>query len=728
MSSEVSPKDAGRILVFGGTIEGRKLSDYLVSEQIPHTVSVATEYGEEVLEPNACRTVHRGRMDAAQMEAFLQSGQYLAVADATHPYAVEVSKNIRTACEKTKIPYLRYLRPQANCDDGTAWSDAAGSRLAREAAETVSSKEIWVDSMREAAEYLEGQTGTVFLTTGSKELHVFTEILTDRSRLFARVLPSAEVIASCRALGLEGRQICGMQGPFSREMNEAMLRQSKASFLVTKDTGSSGGFAEKVAAARQVGVRLVIIRRPQENGSSFEEVTKKLKELLKIQPDIVVRNDNVSSADCSSEQSELTVADSSDVTSETDKSHLIDTPQISCIGIGMGTPQTLTQEAAEAIRSADILFGARRILESVDGVWDMAHPPVRVEEYRGPQIAAYLREHPQYHRAAILMSGDVGFYSGARGIADAFSGVDVQYYCGISSVVYFASRIPTSWQDAKLLSAHGKQVNLLNCVQRYPKIIMIVSGADDVRRLCTELAEAGMEEVQVTVGNNLSYPDETVVSGHPSDFQECATTGLHIMMFENPQAHQILSPGIADEEFVRGKVPMTKEEIRILSVAKLRLREDSIIYDVGAGTGSVSVECARLATSGTVYAIEKNPEGIALIRENSRKLRVSNVIPIEGLAPQALDELPPPTHAFIGGSSGNMREIIEVLRSKNPEVRIVINTIALESIAEVMQILPQIQAQDADIVQVSAAKSRVLGRYHMMTAQNPVYIISFGGR
>ena len=195
------------------------------------------------------------------------------------------------------------------------------------------------------------------------------------------------------------------------------------------------------------------------------------------------------------------------------------------------------------------------------------------------------------------------------------------------------------------------------------------------------------------------------------------------MLLENPQANHIIVPGMSDETFVRGKVPMTKEEIRILSVAKLQLTEDAIVYDVGAGTGSVSMECARLCTNGTVYAVERNPEGIALIRENSKKLHLSNVKAVEGLAPEALMELPAPTHAFIGGSAGNMGEILDVLRAKNPSVRIVINTIALESISEVMQLLKD-RGLDADIVQISAAKSRVLGRYHMMTGLNPVYIIT----
>ena len=700
MSSKMEQKASGSVLIFGGTMEGRILSDHLVSDRITHTVCVATEYGEEVLEDSPYRKVHCGRLKTEEMCDLIREKRYCAVVDATHPYAVEVSKNIRNACRQENIPYLRYLRPQS------VEQEAAGQRP----------DEIWVNSAKEAAEYLEQQTGVIFLTTGSKELNQFTEIISDKSRLFARVLPSAEVIDSCRALGLEGKQICGMQGPFTKEMNEAMLRQTKASFLVTKNTGTSGGFSEKLEAARSVGISSVIIRRPEEQGLGFEEVTRQLRELLDEHAQTKAMQ---SDDDC--ENSDLKETDAGQALCP-----YVPQTKISCVGIGMGTPGTLTQDALQVIRSADILFGAKRILESVSPL--LEQKPLLVQEYSAEKIYHYLQEHPGYHKAAVLMSGDVGFYSGAKKIGEFFPEKSVEYFCGISSVVYFASRIPTSWQDAKLLSAHGKEIHFLNCVQRYPKIILLVSGAEDVERLCRELADAQMDQVTVTVGNNLSYPDETIASGTPADFTKCSTKGLHIMMVENPDASHVLTPGIPDEDFVRGKVPMTKEEIRILSVAKLRLTEDAVVYDVGAGTGSVSAECARLCTRGTVYAIERNHEGIELIRANSRKLRLSNLVPVEGVAPQAMEELPVPTHAFIGGSAGNMKEIIEMLLGKNPRVRIVINTITLESIAEVIQLLKELEAEDADIIQVTAARSKALGRYHLMTGQNPVYIISFGGR
>ena len=662
-----------KVIIFGGTSEGRMLSECLCRNKIAHTLCVATDYGEEVLEPSEYAHVLQGRLDTQQMADLIQSEQCLVVVDATHPYAVEVSKNIRKACEMTEMKYLRFLR-------------------AEEAVIDVKN-DVIVSSAAEAAAYLDGQEGAIFLTTGSKELPAFTAGVHETERLFVRVLPSVQVVASCRELGLEGKQICAMQGPFSEEMNRALLEQTKASWLVTKDTGITGGFPEKVRAARSLGVRLVIIRRPEESGLDYESVLQALESVLKKKI-------------------------------EGNSARIWEKRTISCIGIGMGTLDTLTHEAAETIRNADILFGAKRILESVEHMPGLLHESQeRVEEYRSAQIAEYLSTRPHLTRIVILMSGDVGFYSGARLVQDAFPDEKIDYYCGISSVVYFASKVPTSWQDAKLLSAHGRSLNLLNCVQRYPKIIMIVSGVEDVRAICQELVEAEMTYVHVTVGTNLSYQEETVTSGTPEAFLQAETTGLHIMLIENPQAKHIIVPGMSDESFVRGKVPMTKEEIRILSVAKLQLTEDSIVYDVGAGTGSVSMECARLCTSGTVYAVERNPEGIALIRENSKKLRLSNVKAIEGLAPEALMDLPAPTHAFIGGSAGNMGEILDVLRAKNPSVRIVINTIALESISEVMQLLKE-RGYDADIVQISAAKSRVLGRYHMMTGLNPVYIIT----
>ena len=185
--------------------------------------------------------------------------------------------------------------------------------------------------------------------------------------------------------------------------------------------------------------------------------------------------------------------------------------------------------------------------------------------------------------------------------------------------------------------------------------------------------------------------------------------------------------GIVDEQFVRDKVPMTKEEVRAVSLSKLRLMADSVCYDVGAGTGSVSVEMAMRAFKGKVYAIEKNPVAVALLKKNRQKFAADNLEIIEGLAPEALEALETPTHAFIGGSSGNMRAIMEHLLAKNPNVRMVINCIALETVSETLQCLKELPVKDAEIVQLLVGRAKEVGAYQMMMGENPIYIISCTG-
>ena len=210
---------------------------------------------------------------------------------------------------------------------------------------------------------------------------------------------------------------------------------------------------------------------------------------------------------------------------------------------------------------------------------------------------------------------------------------------------------------------------------------------------------------------------------------ELETDPLSVMLLENPRAEDhIVTHGIPDGEFIRAKVPMTKEEVRSVSLSKLRLTKNAVVYDIGAGTGSVSVEMARMASEGVVYAIERKEEAAALIEENKRKFACDNLTVIRGLAPECLKDLERPTHAFIGGSAGNMKEILETLLEKNPHIRIVMNAIALETTGEMLRLAKELDLADVDIVTVSAARAKELGNYHLMMGQNPVTIVSATGR
>lgn len=649
------------IIVFAGTTEGCDISNFLAEHQIHVLACVATDYGSKSLKENEYLKIHAGRLTEPEMEALLNEKKPEMVLDATHPYAAEVTENIRTACQNTGLEYRRVLR------EAGAYQDQA----------------VYVPDTQAAIEFLEGTEGNILLTTGSKELGKYTALSDAGERIYARVLSLPSVMETCKGYGFEGKHLIGMQGPFSMELNAAMLRQFDCKYLVTKDTGKAGGFQEKIDAALSCGTVPVIIGRPlKEEGLSVAECRHMLAEYFG-----------------------FTVK-----------------PHITLLGIGMGSQETLTVQGKKAAKSADLIIGAKRMADAVREPRQAV-----VYEYRSDVIADYIRNHPEYEKVVIALSGDVGFYSGARKLLTALGGREsnVEVICGISSVVYFMSEIGLSWDDAKITSAHGKHCNLISMIRHNQKVFSILGSGTAVAELAGKLVKYHMGEVRLYVGENLSYPDEKIFVKKAEELTNYEGQPLSVVcaFHENPEP-ALSTHGIPDEEFIRGKAPMTKEEVRSVSLSKLRLTEDSICYDVGAGTGSVSVEMALRADQGQVFAIEKKEEAAALLEENKQKFAVDNLEIIKGEAPQALENLPAPTHAFIGGSSGNLKEIVALLLGKNPQVRIVINCITLETISEALDVLKEYGFQQREVVQLAASRSKEIGRYHLMMGENPIYIIT----
>lgn len=238
-----------KLAVFSGTSDGRQLCERLAAAGVSTTVCVATAYGENVM-PNVSEiSVHTGRMDCEEMIEFLKG--YDAVVDATHPYAEVVTRNVKTACETINKPYYRLLRPESEMPE-----DA-----------------YFAASVKEAADYLNTVSGKALLTTGSRELEAFTAVRDYADRLYLRVLPAADVVEKCLALGFSGKNLICMQGPFSEDMNAALLRQTGVKYLVTKDSGELGGFMEKLSAAKKLGVQIIVITRPGgETGYSLRQL------------------------------------------------------------------------------------------------------------------------------------------------------------------------------------------------------------------------------------------------------------------------------------------------------------------------------------------------------------------------------------------------------------------------------------------------------------------------
>ena len=243
-----------RVVIFSGTTEGRELSVETAALGMEILVCVATEYGKEVQTQEPGIQVHSGRLDVEGMTQVL-AGADLCV-DATHPYAREASRNIREAAKEAGVPCHRLLRRESQLPPGC----------------------VLVDSAADAARFLQGVEGNILLTTGAKELASFAPV--GVHRLYPRVLPAVESLEACEALGISRSNVIAMQGPFTQELNVALIRQFSIGWLVTKDGGAAGGFAEKVRAAQETGARLVVIRRPKEDGESFETILQLCKEMM----------------------------------------------------------------------------------------------------------------------------------------------------------------------------------------------------------------------------------------------------------------------------------------------------------------------------------------------------------------------------------------------------------------------------------------------------------------
>ena len=403
------------------------------------------------------------------------------------------------------------------------------------------------------------------------------------------------------------------------------------------------------------------------------------------------------------------------------------------IGIGMGAPENLTVEAGNAIEEAGLLIGAKRMLEPYEESREC------VAAYQAEEIVKIIENHStRVTEIAVLMSGDSGFYSGTKELLAALYTVwgkeqvrsRVMVLPGISSLSYFCAKIGKSWENAELVNLHGVQENLWQAVLTHEKVFAITGG--NAQQQLRQLTEHGLGEIYGYVGENLSYMadsmQEKITEGMVRELAQKSYAPLSVLYLENPAAVSSHLWGLPDESFVRGEVPMTKAEVRAVVMSKLRIRETDVVYDIGTGTGSVSVEMALAARKGSVYAIETNSMAVELCKLNKERFCLHNLEIVEGTAPDALLELPRPDVAFIGGSKGKMAEIVELLLRKNPAIRLVINTVTVENTAKALELLDTERFVDVEMVQLQVNKAKKVGTSHMMTANNPITIFTAKGK
>ena len=679
-----------KILIYAGTTEGRMLAEKLAERGIKSDVSVATEYGNQVMEESEFIHVLQGRLDPEQMMRLYEKNNYDLIIDATHPFAQIVSENIKDSVEKynkTAKNHIMLYRLARNVS-GSIIDDSADSSPDKNRTSIYE-----YENSAECAKALANTKGNILLTTGSKELGVFCHYEELKKRLVVRVLPGMESLSLCYENVLEGRQIIAMQGPFTREMNTGIIHQYNIKNIVTKESGKTGGVDEKIAAAEQTGTRIFMIKKPSKK---IYDTEYSLEEILKlILPKSIIN--------------------------------------VVLAGIGTGDKCGITENVKNAIANADLIFGAKRMIESAYGF--ISNNAKVYQYYLAKDIIPVINENAGRDiRAVVLFSGDTGFFSGAKNLRkqmEKLPGVNVSMMPGISSVQALAARTGESWEDAVIISTHGIEREIWMPKLRFhalhsKKIIFITSGGEDIMQIAELVSD--IPDIKMDIGYQLSYDDEKMISLRPQELTGSTVfkPGLYVGMIRNEKAvPRKLAPSFKDDDFIRDKVPMTKEEIRHLSICKLKLVENSVVFDIGCGTGSISIEAAAMSPDIKVYAIETNPDAVKLTKQNCKKQNLANVKVIENLAPSGFDNLPVPTNVFIGGSKGNLREIIQSLADKKSGMRIVINAVSLETIAEVSDIADDFNISDFEAVCINVGKAKKIGGYHLMQANNPVYIFSF---
>ena len=464
-----------KVLLFGGTIEGRKLAEAIALSKTIEAchVCVATEYGALLLPEDDRIVIHHERMDMEEISRLIRSVGFDICIDATHPFATLVSRNIKDACDECAVTLYRLLR-----DDVSDRSD-------------INSR--YFDSVHDAVEYLKGTEGNILTSTGSKELKEFTVIEDYRTRVYARVLPVKDVVAACEEMGFSVSNLYCMQGPFSVEMNIAMIKACHARYIVTKASGSAGGFDEKYEAAMQTGTQLIVIGRPAEVSErvcGFEEILSVLG---------------------------IDGTDGLNYVNRQKRAYLI--------GTGCGDPGQLTLDAMDAIRNSSCIIGAQRM---IDNLKIMSTKKAFVS-YNPDEIIRYLKENGP-DTVAILYSGDIGFFSGAAGIGKTIEGYETVRIPGISSGAYLCDRLGISWQDVRFLSCHGRELDISREVTVYDKLLILLGDPDDAAKICNELCKLNMNRALINIGERLSYKDEKIAEGAAEEFISITTDPLAVML------------------------------------------------------------------------------------------------------------------------------------------------------------------------------------------------------
>lgn len=395
--------------------------------------------------------------------------------------------------------------------------------------------------------------------------------------------------------------------------------------------------------------------------------------------------------------------------------------KIYLIGAGIAGWEGFSAKALEVIDKAEVLIGHQRHLDIFPDYPGEKQP---LEDLS--MMLDYLKTTDK--RVVVLGSGDPNFFGVARFLLRNLHKDRIEIFPNVTSIQYAFARIKEPWDDAIFVSVHGRGLKgAIDRIVAAEKAAVLTDSTNTPAMIARELVHRGAEGYDAWLCEDMGTPAEKFTKTDVRGLAELQASPLNILILIKtwePNLEHYPVIGIDDEEFATAKKLITKQEVRAVTLGKLKLQDDLVMWDIGAGSGSVSIEASNLMPNGKIYALEKNPQYIVFVRGNLKKFVARNVVLIEAYAPEGLDDLPDPDRVFIGGSGGMLEDIIDAVdkRLKSDGV-IVLNAVTLDTLTKAVEFLED-HGYTVEVTCVNIAKTRGLTEFKMFEAHNPVYIVA----
>ena len=395
--------------------------------------------------------------------------------------------------------------------------------------------------------------------------------------------------------------------------------------------------------------------------------------------------------------------------------------KIYLIGAGIAGWEGFGAKALEVISNAEVIIGHQRHLDIF---------PEFAGEKRALEDLSIMLDYLKTtdKKVVVLGSGDPNFFGVARFLLRNLPKERVEIFPNVTSIQFAFARIKEPWDDAIFVSVHGRGLKgAIDRIVAAEKAAVLTDPANSPAMIARELIDRGAEGYEAWLCEDLGLPTEKITRTDVRGLAELEASPLNILILIKtwePNLEHYPVIGIDDEEFATAKKLITKQEVRAVALGKLQLQDDLVMWDIGAGSGSVSIEASNLMPNGKIFALEKNPQYLVFIRDNLKKFVARNVMLIEAYAPEGLEDLPDPDRVFIGGSGGMLEEIIDAVDKRlKADGVIVLNAVTLDTLTKAVEFLED-HGYTVEVTCVNIARTRGLTEFKMFEAHNPVYIIA----